>query len=493
MINSAGKWGAYGLGTAAIIIFAVLLLIRLDIPGNLFHTGENPPVNNSAPDGETWMEITQQGQKIGYAFRKRNQTENGNEFSEDIFMSINTMGIVQPLRIQTSAALKAGGELASFRFSLSSNQFQFTAAGTVENGKMSVRVGPNDNLRVFSLPAPVYWGGGVIEAAGRGEWHNGQRRSFALFDPASLSSRQVVITCLGDESLPVMGKVVKARKLSVDFMGMKQVAWVSQEGIVLREEGIMGIALQMVSREEALSGLDGAAGSDLTVAAAIPSLTPIDNADTLKTLKIRLNNLPAGNFLLHGGRQTHQDGLLTISSEKYHKGGAVFPDDSEIIRSDLLKATPFIQSDNPKIRRKAAEIVAEADDPQAKAEKLVAWVYKNIAKRPVLSVPDAVQTLENGVGECNEHAVLLAALARAAGLPAEIETGLVYRRGSFFFHAWNIIYIKKLGGWVTADASFGQMPADVTHLRFARGSLESQADLAALIGRLKLEIVGMDR
>ena len=54
-----------------------------------------------------------------------------------------------------------------------------------------------------------------------------------------------------------------------------------------------------------------------------------------------------------------------------------------------------------------------------KAGKLVDWVHKNLEKRPVLSVPNALETLENRIGDCNEHAVLLAAFARAAGIPAE--------------------------------------------------------------------------
>ena len=49
------------------------------------------------------------------------------------------------------------------------------------------------------------------------------------------------------------------------------------------------------------------------------------------------------------------------------------------------------------------------------------------------------------------------------------------------------------GGWVTADAVFGQMPADVTHIRFVRGDADRQLDLVGLIGRLKLEILEMER
>ena len=69
-----------------------------------------------------------------------------------------------------------------------------------------------------------------------------------------------------------MGKRRQARKLSVDFMGMKQLAWVDQEGAVLREEGMLGIVLERVTREEALAGLEGVVSADLTEIASIPSL-----------------------------------------------------------------------------------------------------------------------------------------------------------------------------------------------------------------------------
>jgi transglutaminase-like putative cysteine protease len=93
--------------------------------------------------------------------------------------------------------------------------------------------------------------------------------------------------------------------------------------------------------------------------------------------------------------------------------------------------------------------------------------------------------LHQKTGDCNEHAVLFAALARAAGIPADVEAGLVYQDGRFYYHAWNTLYLDQ---WVTADTVIGQFPADVTHVRFVRGT-ESQIDLMPLIGRLNIEIL----
>jgi transglutaminase-like putative cysteine protease len=151
----------------------------------------------------------------------------------------------------------------------------------------------------------------------------------------------------------------------------------------------------------------------------------------------------------------------------------------------FLEPTPFIQSDHPEIQAKAKEIVSQHDSAMVKAYKLMAWVNQNIQKRPVISVPNALETLRNQVGDCNEHAVLYAALARAAGIPTQVEAGLVYQNGRFYYHAWNVIY---LGTWITVDSVKGQLPADVTHIRFVRGA-ERQIDLIQMIGKVRIEIL----
>ncbi|MBA4424041.1 MAG: hypothetical protein C0390_13250 [Syntrophus sp. (in: bacteria)] len=250
--------------------------------------------------------------------------------------------------------------------------------------------------------------------------------------------------------------------------------------------------MEKVTRQTARAGLEGAVSADLTELAAIPSSRPIEEPVSLKILKIRFEGLPESPFLLDGGRQAYRSGLLTIRSEtpldpSLFSGGAL------VELSAFLKPTIFIQSDHLKIRQKLKEIVAPGDTSEIKVRKIVAWVHGNLEKRPVLSVPNALETLENRVGDCNEHAVLLAALARAAGIPAEVEAGVVYLRGRFYYHAWNVVYLSQWGGWVTADAVLGQMPADVTHVRFVRGDTEHQLDLLGLIGRVKIEILEMTR
>jgi transglutaminase-like putative cysteine protease len=103
-----------------------------------------------------------------------------------------------------------------------------------------------------------------------------------------------------------------------------------------------------------------------------------------------------------------------------------------------------------------------------------------------VTVPSAREVLGSRRGDCNEHAVLLAALARAAGIPARVIAGAVYANDGFYYHAWNELW---LGAWVSADAVFDQIPADATHVKLIEGGLEQQMALAGIIGRLAFAVV----
>lgn len=496
MAKREGNLLTYAAGGGAILLFCILLNFRLGIPEKLLSgpAVTTVPLPNAVPIGEVWMNITQNGRKIGYASRSLRTIENGFGFSENLSMRINTMGIVQPLTVRTAADLMQDGTLSRFQFALGSNLFQFRARGDVTGKRLTVHIGTpgEEKTSVIDLLRKPSLGGSMMASAGVWELKPGEVRAVSIFDPASLGQREVQITFIGEEPLTVMGKSVRVRKMSVDLMGMKQIAWIDADGTVLREEGMLGIVLERVTKEEALSGIEGSESADLTELAAIPSSRTIDASAEVAILKVRLEGLSDAHLFLDGGRQAYSHGLMTIRRESLVNAAAGSP----VVDEDLsvyLRSSPLIQSDNPKIKERMREIIGTGDTDGTKARKIWNWVYRNLEKRPVLSVPNAVETLENRVGDCNEHAVLLAALARAAGIPAEMEAGVVYLRGRFYYHAWNVLFVKEWGGWVTADATLGQLPADPTHIRLVRGALDRQLDLLGLIGRLNITILETTR
>src|SRR5690606_28261978 len=158
--------------------------------------------------------------------------------------------------------------------------------------------------------------------------------------------------------------------------------------------------------------------------------------------------------------------------------------------------SPFVESDDPAIVSLARNIVGDETEPVAAARKLVDWVHENVAKEPSLTVPSAREVAKVLRGDCNEHAVLLTALARAIGIPARVVAGAVYSpfgvggepdQDGFYYHAWSELW---LGGWVSADAVFGQLPADATHVKLLEGGPERHLALAEVIGQLELAAEG---
>ena len=486
------------IGIGFVILFLFLLAVRLDVFNlgryQLFSSREGNAPHLSGfqelREKESWMNISQNGKKIGYSHRLFSKTEKGHHLSESVFLQINTMGVVQGMTIKTDGDLNPDMTIASFDFDLHSSLFRFQAHGVV-NGKqitLYTEIPGSEKKMVINLKEAPHLANGILESANIAEMKEGETRSVNVFDPATMGQRPVKLTMLGDDVITIMGQERKARKISVDFMGARQLAWIGETGDILKEQGILGITLEQVTKSQALDGLALAASADLTQIASIPSNVVIGDAAALSMLKVKITNIEKNNLKLNGGRQTLRKDTLVIQKE-------TIPTRPSRVASiagneDFLKPSPFIQSDHQKIVSKAQEIVSPDDPVSAKASKLVAWVYKNVEKRPVLSVPNALETLNNLVGDCNEHAVLLAALARAVGIPAQVEVGLVYQRGRFYYHAWNVLYI---GAWVTADAVMDQIPADVTHIRFARGEADQQIDLIGVIGKVRLSVLDKSR
>ncbi len=473
------------------LFFASLLSIRTGFFSSRVSaplTPSNTPGSNFS-DRNSWKNVYQNGRKIGISQSAFTKTESGYHLHESLYLRINTMGMAQNISLDTHGRLNPDFSLSSFDFEISSGRFRFTANGNVSGNTLSVITLAAGAVQKYTLNLnkKIYLTSGIIHAVLATNLDESDMLTVEIFDPATMSQVPVHIKIIGFENIPIMGKLQKVKKMSLDFKGITQFAWVDEEGEVLKEQGLLGISLEKTTREDALSGLPIQASQDLTQIASIPSNITIENVENLKKLKIKIDGIRFDHIHLDGGRQLFKNSILTVTKEKLPTDPPLSIEENfQATEAKFLKPSVFIQSDHPKIQNLAQEIVSSADTSLIKAQKLLAWIYKNIQKRPVLSLPDALSTLENRAGDCNEHAMLLAAMARAAGIPSTIEAGLVYLNGRFYYHAWNSLF---LGRWVTADSLLGQLPADVTHLRFSSGVQSIGLDIMTIIGKVNLRII----
>ncbi|MDD5475832.1 MAG: transglutaminase-like domain-containing protein, partial [Syntrophales bacterium] len=125
----------------------------------------------------------------------------------------------------------------------------------------------------------------------------------------------------------------------------------------------------------------------------------------------------------------------------------------------------------------------------AAARLIGKWVHENLRKIPSFDVPIATEVLKHRRGDCNEHTSLFVALARAAGIPADMSAGLVYMDGAFYYHAWPRVFV---GTWVHMDPTFGQAVADATHFELVSGDFSAQAGIVMAMGRTGIEIIDFE-
>lgn len=480
------------LAVAFAILFMALLSIRLGIYGTVFKEAPSTEIENAAklPDKEVWMNVTQNGHKIGYSYTSFSaNVAGGYRFSEKMFLRVNTMGLTQDLQVHTDGELLDDLSLAVFNFKLHSGRISFSANGRVEGNTLTVTLGKHPSVSELNidLDRRVFLTASILPAVMQRGPGPGDTLQFDVFDPATMQVEPMTVRVMEKETIKSQGIVTEATKFALEFKGVAQMAWVSENGDVLKESGLLGIVLEKTYEFDALSGIPETVSEDLTQVAAVTPQGIIDRPLKKVQLRLRITGVDFRDLNMSGERQVLKADVLTITKENlkdpaYQLTVPVIDDNM----NRYMISEPFIQSDNAAIIRIVDQNLTDRQTALEKVETLVAWIQKNIKKGPVLSVPDAMITLESRVGDCNEHAVLFAALARAAGIPARVEAGLVYMKGRFYYHAWNSVFIGK---WLTVDALFNQIPADVTHVRLISGSQRNQLDLIKVVGKINIDIL----
>jgi hypothetical protein len=208
---------------------------------------------------------------------------------------------------------------------------------------------------------------------------------------------------------------------------------------------------------------------------------------SLSLLKVRLGGVSLRGFDLAGGRQQFAHDTLTVTREGVDALAArylVIPPGNRT--GPNLKAEPFLETDHREIVALAERLADGSRDPRVVAQRINQWVHDSLRKEVTIGIPSALHVLHTRVGDCNEHAQLFVALARAAGVPARVASGLAYVDGRFYYHAWPEVLLR---GWVAVDPTFGQFPADAAHLRFVNGGLTRQTELLRLVGGLTIDVI----
>jgi hypothetical protein len=478
------------IGLAVVVFWCVmnLLLVKRQLwapPPPLFVSGTEVITEAS----QEWWGVYYRGEKIGFTSQAIEPNQGGYQLYDDSLLRLNLLGTTQ--RVSTRLAMHVDKEwvLKDFNFELQSNDVRFKSRGRIVPGKLHLEVesAGHTSAHEIALTQPPYLAAALKPLVATQQLEPGKEHFFTVFDPSTLAQQITSVVIEGREQILVGGKTEPAIRLRQRFKGLSVVSWIDGQGRTLKEESPGGFALRREAPQQAKSFSGSrAVPLDMIARASIAVGESIEQPQTRSALRLRLSGVNMANFALDHGRQKFNENELRVEREK------VSPSDTYKIPlqdrrfNSFLQPTAFLQSDHPRIRDHAMEILGGETDAHRAVLRLKNWVYNEIKKQPTVSIPNALEVLQTKKGDCNEHTVLFNALARAAGIPARTVVGMVYLRGAFYYHAWSEVW---LGKWVSLDSVLDQFPADVTHIQFVEGEIDRQVDILQLIGNLRIEVL----
>jgi hypothetical protein len=476
-------------GSAIIIVW--LIMMGLLVQRSFFAPGHNLQAPASGlrgqEDAEEWAGIYFKDSKAGYTHSKRQKIYNGYSFSENAVMDLVMLDVPQQLISSLYAETDNNFLLRKFTYSLTSGVITFKADGIMNGKTMQLKIesGGAAQKKIVQLSDPPSLAGSMRYAMARSGLAPGMVLQRTVFDPLTMSNRTIQARVEKLETITLRGQQQTCFRIRESFNGITVYSWINQKGETVKEESPMGFVMVQEPREIATTGNNDGRKMDILAATGITADRPVAG-ENLTYLRLRLKHVDLDGFSLQGGRQKRTGEVVEITLENLENVRSYQLPCTDKRFEEYLETTPFIQSTDKNIMAMARTILGNDRDARSAARKICRWMQSAIEKIPTMSVPSAAEVLRSRRGDCNEHAVLFAALCRAAGIPARICAGIVYVNGSFYYHAWNEVY---LDGWISIDATTNQFPADVTHVKFVEGDLEQQILILKIVGRMAIEVL----
>ena len=433
---------------------------------------------------ESFAGIYFQNERIGFV--KNRLTESGPDgyiLYQHAFLNLNILNESHPVDMRIRATLSSNMLLREFSFHFSSPFYRMNAEGRVEDRdvQFTLTTGKETVSDVIRLQKPPFLSTNRRSYLLEQGLQPGDKLRIPYFDPLSLTGKDTVMEYKGPKKVLVKNRIYNLHHFVEIFSGVRINSWLDDGGRVVKEESPAGFVY--ISEPEFKATDIKIIGKEILSSVSIPiNGSNLDLAGRSK-MRYRLT-LPADpHFDLNKDRQSLAGDILTINLES-------IPESDAAACSGFtaeLASTPYIQSKNSLITDLVRDQTENTNNDLERLRILSRWVFENLEKRPVLGIPDALTTLNTKTGDCNEHAALFAALARNAGIPTRVVAGVTFFAGAFYYHAWNEVCLDD--NWYSVDTTKNQFPADLSHIKFVEGETGEQVRIAALLGKLQIDIV----
>jgi len=464
------------------VLLFVLLLLSLLAP--LTVSARTFPPLTGTPLGERWFGIYFNDERTGFTHLLISEVPTGYLIESDSSVKMSGFGFSREASVRESYQVNRDLSLRSFEVSQTIDGSPMKLNGQVGAKAISVTTESKGtrSKKSLTIKGRVYPPAVLNLYPLFQKITAGKKFRVSMFDPEALTVKDVRITVVGFETVDGQ-ETLHLRNNLYPFVDND--IWVDSSGNTLRESVRDGwIETRAESEADGRAFLSGAAiaKKDLLLDfSLVPVDKPIEHPADLRSMTLELSGFAAKLPLISDTVQTaaRLEGdkvLFTVDIAALQAACSLPAEESPELKK-YLAATDRILADNPAIVRQKTEILAETKDPWLAVEKLVPWVANNV-KDTITDSQTPLETLETRTGNCQSHARLYVSLARAAGVPTRFVSGLVYVEGKgFLYHSWAESYV---GYWLPVDPTFGEVPANATHIKLVEG--DSPADLAPLAG-----------
>ena len=452
-----------------------------------------PPITEP-PLGDRWFSIILNDERTGFAHHTIVKRTEGYEISIDSSVKMTVLGFSREAAIRENYLVNSELALISFSVEQTLDGSSMRLAGkTVPDGiSMTTENAGKNKTKILKAKGPVYPAAALNIYPLMKGFVPGKKFRLKVLDTEAQKIKEVVVTAVGIENIPGSGETFRLRNDIYSLVDND--IWVDRQGNTIRESVRDGLVVTQAEdsksarrflAETALAKKDLV--FDFSLVKASP---PIRDPATLTRLAVELAGWPEDMALPEGAGQKVQGRngqtitvILALTAPPVE--GKPLPDDE---RRQLLDGTERIIPEHPEIRALKETIVGDEKHSARVVELLTRWVATTI-EGTVTDSQSPVETLKSRKGNCQSHARLYTSLARAAGIPTRFVSGLVYQPGKgFIYHSWAESFVD--GVWLPVDPTFGQIPADLTHIRMFDGDApDDVAPLARVIGKLKANIL----
>jgi len=454
-----------------------------------------------------YMAMFMDGKKVGHMKNVRAVAGGKVTTTTEMYMTVNRGGMPLSIHSTESAVETAEGRPISFKAVQALGIMAQTIEGVLRpDGRVALTstvAGQPPQKQTIPWPKGALLPEGLRLLDIKKGLAKGTRYKASAFVPSMMSALDVEVTVGEAGEVDLLGRVVKLTEVRAEMIGptgrITMVNYVDNEHIPQKVvTTILGMKVELVacSRQVATSPNDPLDFMDKTLVACPVSLPDIAS-DKCVTYHLASKDGKKLSVPATDNQTVQADGsrtVVTVAPVAAPAGVSLPYAGKDPKALGALKPTRFLQSDDEKVKALATKAVGDTTDAARAARKIEAFVAGYIRKKDLsVGYASASEVARSKQGDCTEHAVLVAAMCRAVGLPAEVVSGMVYvgsfdgRRNVFAPHAWNRVLIGEK--WVGLDAAYGGYNAGHIALLTGNGDLDEFFGIISVMGNFTIEKV----